>query len=41
MIHALLPFPEKGFQVLRFIYNETTEPVNIVTVYFDEKVNDL
>jgi len=41
LIHALLPIPEKNFQVLRVIYNETTEPVNIVTAYFDEKVNDL
>ncbi|MHB9118848.1 MAG: DUF4258 domain-containing protein [Burkholderiales bacterium] len=41
LVHALLPIPEKGFQVLRVIYNETIEPVNIVTVYFDERVNDL
>ncbi|MBZ0092403.1 MAG: DUF4258 domain-containing protein [Sulfuricellaceae bacterium] len=41
LVHALLPIPEKGFQVLRVIYNETTEPINIVTVYFDERVNDL
>lgn len=41
LIHALLPIPEKGFQVLRVIYNETTEPVTIVTAYFDEKVKDL
>ncbi len=41
LVHALLPIPEKGFQVLRVIYNETTEPVSIVTVYFDERVNDL
>lgn len=41
LIHALLPIPEKSYQVLRVIYNETTEPVNIVTAYFDEKVNDL
>ena len=41
LVHALLPIPEKGFQVLRVIYNETVEPVDIVTVYFDEKVSDL
>lgn len=41
LVHALLPIPEKGFQVLRVIYNESTEPVNIVTAYFDEKVDDL
>lgn len=41
LVHALLPIPEKGFQVLRVIYNETTEPVDIITIYFDEKVNDL
>ena len=41
LVHALLPIPEKGFQVLRVIYNETTEPVDIITAYFDEKVSDL
>ena len=39
LIHALRPIPEKGFQVLRAIYKEKTEPVTIVTAYFDEKVN--
>lgn len=41
LAHALLSIPERGFRVLRVIYNETTEPVVIVTAYFDEKVNDL
>lgn len=41
LVHALLPIPERGFQVLRVIYNETVDPVNVVTVYFDEKVDDL
>ncbi len=41
LVHALLPIPEKGFLVLRVIYNETNEPLTIVTAYFDEKVNDL
>lgn len=41
LIHALLPIPEKGFQILRVIYNETTEPVTVVTAYFDEKVKHL
>lgn len=35
LAHALKTIPEKGFKVLRVIYNETTEPVTIVTVYFD------
>lgn len=35
LIHALKLIPEKGFKRLRVIYNETTEPVTIVTAYFD------
>lgn len=41
LAHALRPIPEKGFRVLRVIYNETTDPVIIVTAYFDDMVNDL
>lgn len=35
LIHALKAIPEKGFRKLRVIYNETTEPVTIVTAYFE------
>lgn len=40
LVHALLAIPEKGFRVLRVIYNETVEPVRIVTVYFDDEVSE-
>ena len=33
--------PEKGFRVLRVIYNETVDPVTVVTVYFDDEASDL
>ena len=35
ILHVLKAIPEKGFKRLRVIYNETTEPVTIVTAYFD------
>lgn len=35
LVHALKGIPEKGFKKLRVIYNETTEPVTIVTAYFE------
>lgn len=35
LAHALKAIPEKGFKVLRVVYNETTEPVTIVTAYFE------
>lgn len=41
LVHALLAIPEKGFRVLRVIYNETVDPVTIVTVYFDDEASDL
>ncbi len=41
LVHALRPIPERGFQVLRVIYNETAVPVRVVTAYFDDKVTDL
>ena len=41
LAHALLPIPERGFQVLRVIYNETVDPTTIITAYFDETVKDL
>jgi len=41
LVHALLEIPEKGFRVLRVIYNETVDPVTIVTVYFDDEVTTL
>jgi hypothetical protein len=41
LVHALRAIPEKGFRVLRVIYNETVTPVRIVTVYFDDEASDL
>ena len=38
LIHALRPVPEKGFRVLRVIYNGTTDPVAVVTAYFENEV---
>ena len=35
LAHALRPIPEKGFRVLRVIYKETTDPIIVVTAYFD------
>lgn len=35
LAHALKAIPEKGFKKLRVIYNETAEPVTIVTAYFE------
>jgi hypothetical protein len=40
LAHALLTIPEKGFRMLRVIYNETVTPVRIVTVYFDDEASD-
>jgi len=37
LIHVLWPVPEKGFRVLRIIYNETAYPVAVVTAFFDPK----
>lgn len=33
--HALARIPEYGDRVLRVVYNETTVPWRIITVYFD------
>ena len=41
LVHALRPIAECGFRVLRVIYNETVNPVAIVTAYFDDEVKDL
>lgn len=41
LVHALLAIPERGFRVLRVIYNETVDPVVVVTVYFDDEASDL
>jgi hypothetical protein len=38
LTHALWPVPEKGFRILRVIYNETVDPVAVVTEFFDAKV---
>ena len=41
LLHVLRPIPERGFRVLRVIYNETLDPLMVVTAYFDEEVKDL
>jgi hypothetical protein len=41
LVHALYPVPERSFRVLRVIYNESVDPVAIVTAYFDDEVKDL
>ncbi len=41
LVHALRPIAECGFRALRVIYNETVDPVAIVTAYFDDEVKDL
>ena len=41
LAHALYPVPERAFRVLRVIYNETRDPVSVVTAYFDDEVKDL
>lgn len=41
LVHALLAVPERGFRVLRVIYNETADPVVVVTAYFDDGATDL
>ena len=41
LVHVLYRVPERGFRVLRVIYNETLEPVAIVTAYFDDEATDL
>jgi hypothetical protein len=41
LVYALRPIAERGFRVLRVIYNETVNPVAIVTAYFDDEVKDL
>jgi hypothetical protein len=40
LAHALRAIPEKGFRMLRVIYNETTDPVTIVTVFFDDEASE-
>ena len=41
LVHVLYPVPDRAFRVLRIIYNETVDPVSIVTAYFDDEVKDL
>jgi Domain of unknown function (DUF4258) len=41
LLHALRPIAERGFRVLRVIYNETVNPIAIVTAYFDDEVKGL
>ena len=40
LVHSLRAIPERGFRVLRVIYNETADPRTVVTVYFDDKASD-
>jgi hypothetical protein len=35
LAHALKAIPEKGFKILRVVYKETTDPVIIITAYFE------
>jgi hypothetical protein len=37
LVHALWPVPEKGFRVLRVIYNEIVHPVAVVTAFFGSR----
>jgi hypothetical protein len=37
LVHVLYCVPECGFRVLRVIYNETVQPVAVVTAYFDNE----
>ncbi|MCK7580989.1 MAG: hypothetical protein MZV65_38825 [Chromatiales bacterium] len=42
LLHALRPIAERGFRVLRVIYNDTRDPAGaVVTAYFDDTVKDL
>jgi hypothetical protein len=41
LVHVVYPVPDRGFWILRLIYNETVDAVTIVTAYFDDEVNDL
>ncbi len=41
LAHVLYLVPERAFRLLRVIYNETVDPVAIVTAYFDDEVKDL
>lgn len=41
LAHALRSIPERGFRVLRVIYNEAVKPLRVVTAYFDDEVTDL
>jgi hypothetical protein len=41
LVHVLRPIAERGFRVLRVIYDETVDPLVVVTAYFDSEVNDL
>lgn len=38
LVHVLYAVPERAFRTLRVIYNETVDPVSIVTAYFDDEV---
>jgi hypothetical protein len=40
LAHALYPVPERAFRVLRVIYNETRDPLAVVTAYFDDGMKD-
>lgn len=35
LVHAIKAIADRGFKQLRVIYNETTEPVTVVTVFFE------
>lgn len=41
LVHALRSIPERSFRILRVIYNETSNPVVVVTAYFDNEATGL
>ncbi|MFP4077004.1 MAG: DUF4258 domain-containing protein [Halochromatium sp.] len=37
LVQVVWPVPERGFRLLRVIYNDTRDPVAVVTAYFDNE----
>ncbi len=38
LIHVYWPVPEKGYKVLKVIYNKSVDPIAIVTAFFENEV---
>lgn len=38
LVHVLWAVPDQGFRLLRVIYNEQTNPISIVTAYFENEI---